>query len=1013
MTLSHHVETTKKQVNELDQAINTLFDQQVKNVQEIVSLKQTLEDVNQKTCHVNVLQAVASMQDLISKEQLKPRPTIVTFVGNAGMGKSTFINRLVGLDILPSASGLEHVTTVLFQLRHGDSFSMETVLCNDDEFEQRCRVMHVDPVVGLSCAGVVVAETKTFPSLDKLVKEMSNKLKAMTDNDMYRVKMIKVTAPIPIMKDWNFELIDAPGLNSGAHSKLFERLAIEAGTLADRILIFPNGLRAELPTDYFELMGKIFSDPDIQRNPKTFCYCYGGRSISEKNATNEFLECLSAKTKEPINRTFKNYLSDFFDYKFDDLPRGTHEKPVNGQIHFVESKKNVLEFLVEQFMTFPIPNMNSKNVKQEFEYTKQCFKLMLKKDRLIYMNRLTQNIRELALICIPRIMAKTKYQTTMNKKDEVDEIMNECHQVVNNIVKGFKQKAKKNQSPKRAIGKLLKDEFLVSKVDIDGNEKRTKLIITHLRLLEEYIKAIARKYLNVESTGNQTTDVNRFSDAVLPLFDLNHPDHIVLASEIKEELKDLFFSFINTRHTHYEEKFNNNFCAVKRDLISSNVLKLPKVNNYVNVNAMVSDRIVTYSDSVVKNRYQYRRDKSAVTIRNVTNGLPVVSSVIQISLKKNLQVDISNVQQDEFETFKNLKPSKVLLDHNQKTRVAPVFFISLDGIVSHFALSNIWEQYSSESLVIIVAPVQLECMIIDSVKNYDKPHHQVRILRVHVENGLYSEGSLMNAMFHLANYMKFPMIHVVRQQLKRVYEYVSYPLKEYVSNEWTLIRYLRSAESIIYNEINALDEEQMTQVIKKFIQERRKAIYKHDISELEHIQDILDHESVDVCVEDVERFIESLRTIDHEINKKNPSANSNFESQFKVEFFSKNKGRVGCWDGKTSVIDKNKIYSRDGYNYIVSNYATAIETYFMQAVDKILPVADDKFTSDLPQHYETIEYGFNDPKLVNFRTNLLANGVGGFLHFGFKYEIERAPSSQKRKTSPASSSSSSSRKKRK
>ncbi|KAF0977477.1 hypothetical protein FDP41_003469 [Naegleria fowleri] len=152
-------------------------------------------------------------------------------------------------------------------------------------------------------------------------------------------------------------------------------------------------------------------------------------------------------------------------------------------------------------------------------------------------------------------------------------------------------------------------------------------------------------------------------------------------------------------------------------------------------------------------------------------------------------------------------------------------------------------------------------------------------------------------------------------------------------------------------------------------------------------------------MENVEGLVEPLRIIDAEINKENPSAHSCLEDHFKKQFFAKNKGRIACWNGlQSSMKDKNNIYSRNGHNYMISNCATRIETYLMQAVDKKMPVADDKFTKDLPLDHETIDFGFNDEKMINFKTNLLTHGVAGFMHFGFKYATEksRIPNEKKR-----------------
>lgn len=51
---------------------------------------------------------------------------------------------------------------------------------------------------------------------------------------------------------------------------------------------------------------------DLKFHPKTFCYCFGGRTISPEYAHKEFLDCLSEKTSASITTTFRTYLSEFF-----------------------------------------------------------------------------------------------------------------------------------------------------------------------------------------------------------------------------------------------------------------------------------------------------------------------------------------------------------------------------------------------------------------------------------------------------------------------------------------------------------------------------------------------------------------------------------------------------------------------------------------------------------------------------------------------------------------------------
>ena len=1018
--------TKKEEIKHVKVQTEATYRQQVQDVKKIVEWKETLQKVRSNANNQDddsdgkphkiiaiKIDALKEMEKLIKKEE---SPIICSFIGNAGMGKSTFLNLLLGETILPCRDSYEHVTKALIQLSYGEKHSYTIELCDRKELDERLEYCNLtDHGVGVT---LLKKDTVNFTDSESLVESLEEMQSNLTENDIYRLKMIKVSIPNDILKD--FSLIDSPGLNCGSYCKLFDRLALEACKISDRICIFPNGGRSELPTDLFELTGKIFEDPDVQRDPKPFCFCFGGKNL-DPSSNNSFIVDY-AKITSTNNLTFSRCLSQFFDiYINEESNLGTENNPPQAEreeIIFVESKQEVIEFLIEEFTQLPIPNMNSDNFDKEFDFSILSFEYMLQKNRMIRMKRLERNLKELALICLPKLMSKIKYQSSKKTKKEMEDIMRTCFDCVQSIVNKFERLKNpfSRYEKKNLILDKLQEGFLVSVLDefkpLEPTERqasRYSWIETHLKLLEEHIRRLAERNFLYKSSGDSERDWNNFYNAVRPIFDLNDPEHVILASEMKQEILSLFTSCIGNISTQ-DYQFYSKICELKRDTTKSKALKLPEKDNYENFTEMVSNRIISNSDSAVR-KGTYRRDlsNSVILVQAQSQQLPVnmvfllsMRNVIEIDMKKNNQVVLSNIT-DAFDNFKVMTSPRILLD-NVLTQVAPVFFISLDGNVSELALCEFWKKFTTSSLIVIVSPEDHIYNFLSKVENHNVGNFKFRILSVKVENNLYSLGSLMNAIIHLSTYYGFPLVHIVKEKVKAVKEFFG---KEYNTGEypWTFVRYLRSAEALTIKESNNLKIEEKKIVVSKYIASSRNAVYNYGIHTLENVNGILNTQNIDNGVKNVEQLIDNLKTIDQEIRM--TGHESHFEKSFKEEFFSKHMGRVSCWDGMSRVIDKNKIYSKERYNYMVSNYSTGIETYFMPAIYKIMPVADEQFVNDvdLPNN-ETIQNGF-DPKMINFRTNLLAHGVGGFLHFGFKYEVARAPKATvtKRKRNEPSSNS--------
>jgi len=131
-------------------------------------------------------------------DEITEKPLKLAILGEFSAGKSTFINRLIGMDILPT--GVIPITSVVTVLEYGKEEKVEIIYQSHDGSQV----------------------TKQYEGYSKLFDFQKSK---QEDNDLLEVKEIRVFIKNDILK--TFHIIDTPGFNdsenmSEATEKIFD-----------------------------------------------------------------------------------------------------------------------------------------------------------------------------------------------------------------------------------------------------------------------------------------------------------------------------------------------------------------------------------------------------------------------------------------------------------------------------------------------------------------------------------------------------------------------------------------------------------------------------------------------------------------------------------------------------------------------------------------------------------------------------------------------------------------------
>ena len=143
------------------------------------TLRKSNEKLKKKNNIYNYFQDTFTRIDEITKKPLK-----LAILGEFSAGKSSFINRLIGINILPT--GFMPVTSAITVLEYAKEEKIEVVYKDNNGYTNR----------------------KVYEGYDKLLQFQKNK---QEDNDFFEIEEIRVFINNKILKYFN--IIDTPGFN--------------------------------------------------------------------------------------------------------------------------------------------------------------------------------------------------------------------------------------------------------------------------------------------------------------------------------------------------------------------------------------------------------------------------------------------------------------------------------------------------------------------------------------------------------------------------------------------------------------------------------------------------------------------------------------------------------------------------------------------------------------------------------------------------------------------------------
>jgi len=190
----------------------------------------------------------------------------IVIIGLEKAGKSTFINAILEIDLLPMA--LERCTQVRTVVRPGSSLKVVVVFCNSEEFKSRLATMlprkgeaaeafeRRKEQAEVSCRQLVGSPDKIFdgPNVQNIKEEIR---RYVADEAMMAVvkEVIVTTDKFPPDVDW--ELFDVPGFDSPIQEHREE--ALRSILEADAFLILSSGERPSFTREQKAFLQNITS----------------------------------------------------------------------------------------------------------------------------------------------------------------------------------------------------------------------------------------------------------------------------------------------------------------------------------------------------------------------------------------------------------------------------------------------------------------------------------------------------------------------------------------------------------------------------------------------------------------------------------------------------------------------------------------------------------------------------------------------------------------------------------
>ena len=210
-------------------------------------------------------------------------------LGEAGVGKSSAINILLDMDVLPDG-GNKHVTNCLIEVRYGEKFACQTVMCKKDE---KKRQQHLDAYMcdeeyGNSFTNKPKEVFNSAETLYAHLQKLFVRIGKLSDRQAAKIEKLVLLIPSAFLKNNNVSFIDTPGMKSGDSHVLFDMLIREASEKATTICVFGHQ-RAEIQSDFAQTVLPLVLSKG-QDNPPITLFMTGGKNLHFKNHINSFEE---------------------------------------------------------------------------------------------------------------------------------------------------------------------------------------------------------------------------------------------------------------------------------------------------------------------------------------------------------------------------------------------------------------------------------------------------------------------------------------------------------------------------------------------------------------------------------------------------------------------------------------------------------------------------------------------------------------------------------------------------
>ncbi|KAG2392740.1 hypothetical protein C9374_011465 [Naegleria lovaniensis] len=423
----------------------------------------------------------------------------------------------------------------------------------------------------------------------------------------------------------------------------------------------------------------------------------------------------------------------------------------------------------------------------------------------------------------------------------------------------------------------------------------------------------------------------------------------------------------------------------------------------------VQMKIVQEGDFVVTNNIE-RKTLSKLVLKELPPPLPITSEhdyEITITFKRNSSSNNMQDNDDVQATISTL-PSipnvfKKLLSVEElkmnTARVAPIFYIvPLDdhlndhvlrscSVLQHFASNTDNHNGDRDSTTtcnrdgyyfFLICPNKIWTTFKSKYIQHLKTLFVPILIDTNDTSSTMTHGILLSATILCAVKLQLSVIHIIERNIPKIYEIDN--TKEY--KPCALGRALNFQELILSQAIS-IDFDNLENIYRDI---RHRAAVKLCLPVQRVFGEFFEQE----CKKTVE-FVQDVRIQLQEIDE---ACKMNFKKEFMDTISSSNIGKVGMWNGLTSIWGNQKSISC-AENFAVALQHSPISTYYIPAFTKtdgiILPVSDEVIFNQSDGHdheNKTIQaiYRGQDTEMTSLKAAMLQHGVGSLLQKAFIYK---------------------------